>query len=159
MSAADRPTGPTGPGRDDGNNDHEDDNDDDNAFDEETTAMNAPFSTPSGHTTDDHTAADDATRPDQPLDAPLPYGTGFATTQQYGWGVEPQPVRYTPPTVATQEPEKARSGSPVLAAAGLLSMGVAVWAILGAPLVTTTMLLAGGLVVAVLVGLVMVVRR
>lgn len=144
MTAADRPEDPGGVG----DPRPYDDNDD-----EETTAMNTPFATGA-----DHTTADGATRPDHPVEDPLPYGTGFSTTtQQFGYSVPPQPVRYTPPPVPTRDRE--RSGSPVLAVAGLLSMGVAVWAILGAPMVTTTMMLAGGLVVAVLVGLVMVVRR
>lgn len=124
--------------------------------------MNAPFATPAdhtipGHTAAGHTAAGDAIRPDQPLDEPLPYGAGFTPTQQFGHGFAPEPVRYSPPPVDTRERE--RSGSPVLAVAGLLSLGVAVWAILGAPMITTTVMLAGALVIAVLVGLVMVVRR
>lgn len=144
MNAAGRPADPER---------RDDDNDDTT---EEPAAMNTPFATPADHTTA-HTWAAGATGPDQPLEAPLPYGAGFTPTQQFGYGVAPEPVRYTPAPVATRERE--RSGSPVLAAAGLLSMGVAVWAILGAPMVTTTMMLAAALVVAVLVGLVMVVRR
>lgn len=101
------------------------------------------------------TTTDAATTPDQPLHDPLPYGTGFATPQQFGYGVAPEPIPAASTAVATRE----RSGSPVLAIAGLLSMGVAVWAILGAPVVTTTIMVAAGLVVAVLVGLVMIVRR
>ena len=46
-----------------------------------------------------------------------------------------------------------------LAVAGLLSMAVAVWAILGGPVITPTVLLAGGLVLTVVVGLLMVIRR
>ena len=55
--------------------------------------------------------------------------------------------------------ESRRGGSPVLAMAGLASLGVAVWAILGAPIITTTVMLAAGLIVAVLIGLTMIVRR
>lgn len=97
-----------------------------------------------------------STRPDMPLSDPLPYGSGFSPTPHYGYGVDPEPAGYGSAAVATQEK---RSGSPVLAVAGLLSLGVAVWAILGAPVITTTVMLAGFLVIAVLVGLVMVVRR
>src|SRR5699024_305132 len=88
-------------------------------------------------------------------------GSGFAPTQHYGYGaapgygVAPEPAASTSPAVPATE----RSGSPVLAVAGLLSMGVAVWAIVGAPVLTTAIMLAAGLVVAVLVGLVMVARR
>ncbi|MDZ4234667.1 MAG: hypothetical protein U1C73_13145, partial [Dietzia sp.] len=54
---------------------------------------------------------------------------------------------------------QARGGSPVLAVAGLLSLGVAVWAILGAPVITTTVVITASLVLLVLVGLAMVIRR
>ena len=132
--------------------------------DEETTSMNTADAARTNDTADltttDATAADTAVFPDQPLHDPLPYGAGFATGQQFGYGVAPDPG--PGPTVSTGSVAVAgreRSGSPVLAVAGLLSMGVAVWAILGAPVITTTVMLAAGLVVAVLVGLVMVVRR
>ena len=54
------------------------------------------------------------TVPDRPLHDPLPYGTG-----------------------TTPVPRRERPGSPVLALAGLLSLGVAVWAIPGAPMPTS----------------------
>lgn len=167
MSATDRPAGPVGPEGSErpgvtGREDHDDDN-------EETTAMTTPFASTADHRFPDSSAAgstagatagstaDHAVRPDRPLDDPLPYGAGFTPTQQFGHVAAPEPVRYTPPPVATRDRE--RAGSPILAAAGLLSLGVAVWAILGAPMITTTVMLAGALVIAVLVGLVMVVRR
>ena len=100
---------------------------------------------------------DTAIRPDQPLHDPLPYGTGFAAPEPLGFGVAPEP---TPsPARAVEVAERRRGGSPVLAVAGLASLGVAVWAILGAPVITPTLLLAAGLVLAVLVGLTMVLRR
>lgn len=138
MSAPDQPGTPEPP--------HYDNDDDGNDATEEATPM---------------TTADSATTPDQPIYEPLPYGSGFAPTQHYGYGaapgygVAPEPAASTSPAVPATE----RSGSPVLAVAGLLSMGVAVWAIVGAPVLTTAIMLAAGLVVAVLVGLVMVVRR
>lgn len=154
MSATDRAAGVDGP---DGPDEPKRD-DDDNT---ETTAMNIPFASPTDQTFPGDpaagTTADAAVRPDQPLDEPLPYGAGFEPTQHFGYRVSSEPVRYTPPPVPARDRE--RAGSPILAAAGLLSLGVAVWAILGAPMITTTVMLAGALVIAVLVGLVMVVRR
>jgi len=100
--------------------------------------------------------------PEQPLYEPLPYGTGFASTQPLGFGVGPSDTGIALASAAGSTvamPEKKKSGSPTLAVAGLLSLGVAVWAILGAPVITPTVLLAGGLVLMVLVGLVMVIRR
>lgn len=155
MSAPDQPGDP-GPLDDD--NDNNGNGNGANDATEEATPMNT---------------ADSATTPDQPIYEPLPYGSGFAPTQHYGYGVAPgysatpdygvapgygaapEPAASTSPAVPATE----RSGSPVLAVAGLLSMGVAVWAIVGAPVLTTAIMLAAGLVVAVLVGLVMVVRR
>ena len=102
------------------------------------------------------------TRPDQPLYAPLPYGTGFSSPQPLGFGVGPADVGFAASGSggsAIEVAEHKRAGSPILAVAGLLSMGVAVWAILGAPVITPTILLAAGLVLTVLVGLVMVIRR
>lgn len=95
-------------------------------------------------------------QPDQQLYDPLPYGAGFSTPQPLGFGVAPET---TAPGVTVEVAEKRKSGSPILAVAGLGSLGVAVWAILGAPVITPMVLLATGLVLAVLVGLVMVVRR
>ena len=100
--------------------------------------------------------------PEQPLYEPLPYGTGFASTQPLGFGVGPSDTGIALASAAGSTvamPEKKKSGSPTLAVAGLLSLGVAVWAILGSPVITPTVLLAGGLVLMVLVGLVMVIRR
>lgn len=102
------------------------------------------------------------TRPEQQLYAPLPYGTGFSTPQPLGFGVGPSDVGPTASGStgkAIEVAERKHAGSPILALAGLLSMAVAVWAILGAPVITPTILLAAGLVLAVLVGLVMVIRR
>ena len=65
----------------------------------------------------------------------------------------------TTPAGAVEVVEHRRFGSPVLALAGVTSLGVAVWAILGAPAIAPTALLAAGLVLAVLVGLMMVIRR
>lgn len=96
-----------------------------------------------------------AIRPDQPLHDPLPYGSGFAAPEPLGFGIAPEPA----PARAVEVTERRRGGSPVLAVAGLASLGIAVWAILGAPVITPTLLLAAGLVLAVLVGLVMVLRR
>ena len=86
----------------------------------------------------DHTTGspDMTTVPDRPLHDPLPYGTG-----------------------TTPVPRRERPGSPVLAVAGLLSLGVAVWAILGAPMLTSPVVVSAALVLLVLVGLAMVVRR
>lgn len=101
-------------------------------------------------------------RPDQPLYAPLPYGTGFSSPQPLGFGVghaDAGLVTSASTGSAVEVIENKRSGSPVLAVAGVLSMAVAVWAILGAPVITPTVLLAAGLVLTVLVGLVMVIRR
>ena len=116
------------------------------------------------HTDRVHTgqAASTQTRPDQPLYAPLPYGTGFSSPQPLGFGVGPADVGFAASGSggsAIEVAEHKRAGSPILAVAGLLSMGVAVWAILGAPVITPTILLAAGLVLTVLVGLVMVIRR
>lgn len=100
--------------------------------------------------------------PEQPLYEPLPYGTGFASTQPQGFGVGPSDTGISLSSAAGNTvavTEKKKSGSPTLAVAGLLSMGVPVWAILGAPVITPTVLLTGGLVLMVLVGLVMVIRR
>ena len=102
------------------------------------------------------------TRPDQPLYTPLPYGAGFSSPQPLGFGVGPADVGFASSSStgsAIEVVERKRAGSPILAVAGLLSMGVAVWAILGAPVITPTVLLAAGLVLTVLVGLVMVIRR
>ena len=102
------------------------------------------------------------TRPDQPLYTPLPYGAGFSSPQPLGFGVGPANVGFAASGStgsAIEVVERKRAGSPILAVAGLLSMGVAVWAILGAPVITPTVLLAAGLVLTVLVGLVMVIRR
>lgn len=107
--------------------------------------------------TDTVTPTDAASRPDQPLYAPLPYGTGFTTPEQFGYGVAPE--AQSTPAAATAVARRERSGSPVLAVAGLLSLAVAVWAVLGAPAISTTAVLAAGLVLTVLVGLAMVVRR
>lgn len=101
--------------------------------------------------------SDTGFRPDQPLHDPLPYGAGFSTPEPLGFGVAPEPA--PSPTRAVEVTERRRGGSPVLAVAGLASLGVAVWAILGAPVITPTLLLAAGLVLAVLVGLMMVLRR
>src|SRR5699024_9270699 len=113
MSAPDQPGTPEPP-----HYDNDDNDDDGNDATEEATPM---------------TTADSATTPDQPIYEPLPYGSGFAPTQHYGYGaapgygVAPEPAASTSPAVPATE----RSGSPVLAVAGLLSMGVAVWAIVG----------------------------
>lgn len=103
-------------------------------------------------------AADPAYRPfpDRSLDEPLPYGAGFVAPQPLGYGVAPEPA---PAAGSTEVARRERAGSPVLAVAGLLSLGVAVWAIAGAPAISTALALTAGLVVAVLVGLLMVVRR
>ncbi|MBB1025601.1 MULTISPECIES: hypothetical protein [unclassified Dietzia] len=120
--------------------------------------------------------SDSTTRPDQPLQDPLPYGSGVTDAQGFPYGTSPAygvaagygaapvhgipagyGVAYEPATDAVARRE--RSGSPVLAVAGLLSLGVAVWAILGAPVITTTVMIAASLVLLVLVGLAMVIRR
>lgn len=125
--------------------------------DEETTRMSTADATATDRTTE-YTAADTATTPDHTLYDPLPYGAGFATPQQYyGYGVAPEPATAQSTSIAVEKRE--RAGSPVLAVAGLLSLGIAVWALLGAPMITKPVMLAAGLVAAVLVGLVMVVRR
>ena len=95
---------------------------------------------------------------DQPLDDPLPYGAGFAAPVQFGYGVAPEPV-YAAPAASTEVARRERAGSPVLATTGLLSMAVAVWALAGAPTITAALGLSVFLAVAVLVGLLMVVRR
>lgn len=86
---------------------------------------------------------------------PLPYGAGFVGPEPLGFGVAPAATQ----TSAVEVAERRRGGSPVLAVAGLASLAVAVWAVLGAPVITPTVLLAAGLVITVLVGLMMVVRR
>ena len=96
---------------------------------------------------------DPPAQPEQRLYAPLPYGTGFSTTD---FGVVPETAV---PGVTVEPREQRRSGSPVLAVAGLASLAVAVWAILGAPVIPQMALLAAGLVLTVLVGWVMVIRR
>ena len=115
---------------------------------------------------DDDPVHGDRTRPDQPLYSPLPYGAGFSSPQPLGFGVGPADVGLAGADPAAygsggaiEVSEHKRAGSPILAVAGLASLGVAVWAILGAPVITPTVLLAAGLVVAVLVGLMMVLRR
>lgn len=125
--------------------------------DDETTSATADQgeSMPT-HTTDPaHRPFDEIPTPsptfaDRPLDDPLPYGVGPAT-----FAPAPAPAD----TGSTAVARRGRSGSPVLAIAGLLSMGVAVWAIVGAPAISTTLMGAAGLVVVILVGLLMVVRR
>lgn len=123
--------------------------------------------TPTGQRSTSRMGAGQAS-PDQPLYAPLPYGTGFSTPQPLGFGVGPADMGLAGTDLAgsaygsagtLEVAEQKRSGSPVLAVAGVLSMAVAVWAILGAPVITPTVLLAAGLVLTVLVGLVMVIRR
>lgn len=144
-------TGPVGPH-------HPNDNDDDDNDDElRSTSVNSP--------------ADQSARPDQPLHDPLPYGLGFSAPETYdyggaghggaghgvaGFGMTPAPAA---PAAGVDVVEDRRSGSPVLAVAGLLSLGVAVWAILGAPVLSTTMVITAALVLLVLVGLTMVIRR
>lgn len=147
------------PDQHDDNNDNYDDNEESTpmTYPDASSAGTAAADTTSFATTAnpaDTTARDTEVFPDQPWQNPLPYGAGF-TPQQYGYGVAPEAMPDASPAVATRE----RSGSPVLAIAGLLSMGVAVWAILGAPVITSTVMLAASLVIAVLVGLFMVVRR
>lgn len=100
--------------------------------------------------------------PEQPLYEPLPYGSGFSNPQPLGFGVGPVELGAAAAGTtgsAVEVTDRKRAGSPILAAAGLLSMAVAVWAILGGPVITPTVLLAGGLVLTVLVGLIMMVRR
>ena len=126
---------------------------------EMTTDAFTPTSTatPADTPADTSAPTDAASRPDQPLYAPLPYGTGFTAPEQFGYGVAPeaQPA----PSASTAVARRERPGSPVLAVAGLLSLAVAVWAVLGAPAISTTAVLTAGLVLTVLVGLAMVVRR
>lgn len=137
------------------------DDDDDNATDPTRTGLVGSGRVAAGQ------VGSTQTRPDQPLYAPLPYGTGFSSPQPLGFGVGPADVGFTASGTAPagsggnaiEVVERKRAGSPILAVAGLLSMGVAVWAILGAPVVTPTVLLAAGLVLTVLLGLVMVIRR
>ncbi|MFN3600222.1 MAG: hypothetical protein ACK4UY_02400 [Dietzia sp.] len=143
--------------------------------DDDHTDHTGPQPTGSNEMTSHDLHSDTTTRPDQPLHDPLPYGTGFTDPQGFGYGVapgygmptgygaspgygvayEPEPASGTTDAVARRE----RSGSPVLAVAGLLSLGVAVWAILGAPVITTTVVITASLVLLVLVGLAMVIRR
>ena len=109
---------------------------------------------------DDRTATGsrpEQTGPARPAYEPLPYGTGFTAPEPLGFGVSPEPA--TPSVRVVDSVEHRRFGSPVLAAAGVASLAVAVWAILGAPVITPTVLLAGGLVLTVLIGLIMVIRR
>lgn len=140
--------------------------------DDDQTDPTEPQPTGSTEMTSDDLHSDTTTRPDQPLHDPLPYGTGFTDPQGFGYGVAPAygaPSGYgaSPGYGVAYEPEPAtdavarreRSGSPVLAVAGLLSLGVAVWAILGAPVITTTVVITASLVLLVLVGLAMVIRR
>ena len=132
------------------------DDDDDNATDPTRTGLVGSGRVAAGQ------VGSTQTRPDQPLYAPLPYGTGFSSPQPLGFGVGPADVGFAASGSggsAIEVAERKRAGSPILAVAGLLSMGVAVWAILGAPVITPTVLLAAGLVLTVLVGLVMVIRR
>lgn len=103
-----------------------------------------------------NTPADQFTRPDQPLHDPLPYGLGFDAPESYGYGVAPEPAA---PSADIEVVENRRGGSPVLAMAGLASLGVAVWAILGAPVLSTTVVIAAVLALLILVGLTMVIRR
>lgn len=139
-------------------------------YDDDNTTRPIPTGQPSAG----RVGAGQAT-PDQPLYAPLPYGTGFSSPQPLGFGVGPADVGLagsgsagsglagfgsaSGTTGSVEVAEQKRSGSPILAVAGVLSMAVAVWAILGAPVITPTVLLAAGLVLTVLVGLVMVIRR
>ncbi|MBB1029645.1 hypothetical protein G6027_01800 [Dietzia sp. SLG310A2-38A2] len=139
--------------------------------DDDQTDPTEPQPTGSNEMTSHDLHSDTTTRPDQPLHDPLPYGTGFTDPQGFGYGVAPgygAPTGYgVSPGYGVYEPEPAtdavarreRSGSPVLAVAGLLSLGVAVWAILGAPVITTTVVITASLVLLVLVGLAMVIRR
>ncbi|MFN3339511.1 MAG: hypothetical protein ACK40Z_07430 [Dietzia sp.] len=134
--------------------------------DDDQTDPTEPQPTRSDDMTSHDLHADTTTRPDQPLHDPLPYGTGFADPQGFGYGVSPgygmptgYGVAFEPEPATDAVARRERSGSPVLAVAGLLSLGVAVWAILGAPVITTTAVLAAGLVLTIVVGLVMVVRR
>lgn len=119
------------------------------------------FNPAAAFTPSDTFAPTDAeSRPDQPPYAPLPYGTGFTTPEKFGYGVAPeaQSTRSAQVAVARRE-RRERQGSPVLAVAGLLSLAVAVWAVLGAPAISTTAVLTAGLALTVLVGLILVVRR
>ena len=139
---------------------HDDRNDDDNDNDNERRSPSV------------NTPADPTARPDQPLHDPLPYGLGFTAPefQGYGsaaYGVAPGHAAHEPTAPRPSAPaaggvevvESRRGGSPVLAMAGLASLGVAVWAILGAPVLSTTVVLAAALVLLILVGLTMVIRR
>ncbi|GAA1704903.1 hypothetical protein [Dietzia cercidiphylli] len=140
--------------------------------DDDQTDPTEPQPTGSTEMTGHDLHSDTTTRPDQPLHDPLPYGTGFTDPQGFGYGVAPAyaaPTGYgaSPGYGVAYEPEPATdavarregSGSPVLAVAGLLSLGVAVWATLGAPVITTTVVITASLVLLVLVGLAMVIRR
>lgn len=110
---------------------------------------------------------DQTLRAPQPLYEPLPYGAGFSEPEPLGFGVSPfggspfggSPEPAPTPAGTVEVPGRRRAGSPILAVAGLASLAVAVWAILGAPVITPTVLLAAGLVLILLVGLLMVVRR
>lgn len=135
--------------------------------DDDQTDPTEPQPTGSTEMTSHDLHSDTTTRPDQPLHDPLPYGTGFTDPQGFGYGGAPSGYGASPGYGVAYEPEPAtdavarreRSGSPVLAVAGLLSLGVAVWAILGAPVITTTVVITASLVLLVLVGLAMVIRR
>lgn len=131
--------------------------------DENPHTSGSPDMTTETTTSTESAARPDHTRPDQPLYEPLPYGSGFAATEPFGYGVSSQtlPTQPTPSasSAATDVAKRERSGSPVLAVAGLLSVGVAVWAILGAPIFTPTVVLVACLTLTVLVGLAMIIRR
>ncbi|MEH6820941.1 MAG: hypothetical protein V7706_13445 [Dietzia psychralcaliphila] len=152
--------------------------DDDHTDHNDHTGHTGPQPTGSDEMTSHDLHADTTTRPDQPLHDPLPYGTGFTDPQGFGYGVAPgygtasgygmpsgygvstgYGVAYEPEPATDTVARRERSGSPVLAVAGLLSLGVAVWAILGAPVITTTVVITASLVLLVLVGLAMVIRR
>ena len=140
--------------------------------DDDQTDPTEPQPTGSTEMTSHDLHSDTTTRPDQPLHDPLPYGTGFTDPQGFGYGVAPAyaaptgygvdsgyGVAYEPEPATDAVARRERSGSPVLAVAGLLSLGVAVWATLGAPVITTTVVITASLVLLVLVGLAMVIRR
>ena len=134
--------------------------------DDDQTDPTEPQPTGSTEMTSHDLHSDTTTRPDQPLHDPLPYGTGFTDPQGFGYGVASgygaspgYGVAYEPEHSTDAVARRERSGSPVLAVAGLLSLGVAVWAILGAPVITTTVVITASLVLLVLVGLAMVIRR
>ncbi|MDV8000976.1 hypothetical protein [Rhodococcus sp. IEGM 1408] len=155
-SAADRTDGPAA----DHAADHAHKNADDHTTGSPEMTTDAVNPTATFTPTDTFAPTDAASRPDQPLYAPLPYGTGFTAPEQFGYGVAPgAPETRSTPSATTAVARRERPGSPVLAVAGLLSLAVAVWAVLGAPAISTTAVLTAGLVLTVLVGLAMVVRR